>query len=89
MIEDFEVSIPEIVKDRMRDARSSSCHKMPLLTQFTSILHNLLTEATTISLGLNENVGGAEAPYKELAASHVRDRKQFLKLRRENEVLYN
>lgn len=62
---------------------------MPLLTQLTSVMHNLLTEATTISLGVKENVGGAEAHYRELEALCERDHEQFWEIRGQNEVLYN
>ncbi|PPS17006.1 hypothetical protein GOBAR_AA03572 [Gossypium barbadense] len=80
VIEGYEVLVPKTVKECMRHTESSSGHEVPLLTQLISTLRNLLTEATTISLGVRENTIGAEAHYKELVASCERERKRFLEM---------
>ncbi|PPR89185.1 hypothetical protein GOBAR_AA31498 [Gossypium barbadense] len=44
-------------------------------------LHNLLTKAITVSLGVKENVDRVQARYKELVALRERDHEQFLEMR--------
>ncbi|KAH1092396.1 hypothetical protein J1N35_019653 [Gossypium stocksii] len=88
MIDKWKASVLETAKRQMCATESLNGSQKSLLSKLDSSLQAFLAKATVISLGLDESVNRVKANQKELEGTWESTREQYLKMKKENEVLY-